>query len=508
MSMNVNSINALTQADAAAAATGANNTSSQVQNAAATSTSASTAKMSQEEIETALESFDIKDASKYSQEVNEAKLQDLTEEKEKLQEQAKLIETKIENLSEEIKESVEKIVKEQKQLSEEQKQEAKEIINKQVENFKEKREKGENVTLSDLNGWISSGISKAGFDTEMANLMGELVATDAKTIQMDSMLDSLGSVGKQIAEVDKDICTLNDVIKSQKEAAAAAQAAANQNTRCCDPIGFEKDGKKIEFVVDNDNNDKLSNFGEFLGAEDQFKAMEALDKDGDKKVTAEELEAGNVKLCIDGANNLEDLSDTLGDDFSVDLNSYTKAADDAVHTNGQELLGNFNVNVGGETIQAYSTLDSADYLLNNYKFSDENPNNLAGLTGTTASDEDIAAFVEKFTATNNEYKEQIQGIYKEIGLSEDEVKNVAEMTKNAGEAEAKAFMKEMEAKEKKEAEEAKEEKETTEAEEPKEEAGEPEEEPVETEEPKEEATEAPTEAETEKDEEEKDEEEK
>jgi hypothetical protein len=114
--------------------------------------------------------------------------------------------------------------------------------------------------------------------------------------------------------------------------------------------------------------------------------MQALDVDGDQIVTAAELEAANIKAVKTDANGNQEIvsiTEELGEDFSIDLASYTEGGSHSAVQTGtdhdndgtvdQKLLGTFSMNVNGQSVQGYNTLDDTEWLQENYGLSTATP---------------------------------------------------------------------------------------------------------------------------------------
>ena len=212
--------------------------------------------------------------------------------------------------------------------------------------------------------------------------------------------------------------------------------------------------------------------------------MVALDADGNGSVDKEEMDKAGVKVLVtdkDGNQAMKSLSEAFGDDdVNVDLNSYKEAGEGAKASNGQTLLGNFGINVGDKNYEGYSTLDSAEYLQDNYTFTDENPVNAgvdvagtdnAKAKATNAADakdaevnadptenqaitDDTDKFIEDYTAKLEAFNQQFEQITELLGLDEELIATINELGKAEGEAAANEIIKDAKAKEEKEIEKA------------------------------------------------------
>ena len=399
-------------------------------------------------------------------EANKEKKAELQAQWDALNSSAETIKETVEKLSEEIKTSLDEAIEAQKEITEEEQERVKELVSTQIEQFKKDKEAGKDVKMSDLQANIQAGLQEGGFDEEMSAILSDLVVTNTKMVTMDSLLSELGVINGQMKMLDTEMANLDKVIEEQEK---AAEQAANCNP--CDPIGFKnEDGTTFEFVVDKDGNGELSNFSEFLGSENFFDEMVALDGDGSGDVTNEELNDAGVMVLVKDANGNQELKSIEeafgGEDVNVNLNSYAEAGEGAVAENGQTLLGNFDISVGDDTYEGYSTLDSAEYLLENYTFTDENPNNLTvdGAAGAEDAENiegdaergqitaDIDKFIEEYEAKLTEYEAQFESLTELLGLDEELVATIHEFAETQGAAAAQSIIKEAEAAEAKEAE--------------------------------------------------------
>lgn len=391
-------------------------------------------------------------------EANKEKKAELQAQWDALNSSAETIKETVEKLSEEIKTSLDEAIEAQKEITEEEQERVKELVSTQIEQFKKDKEAGKDVKMSDLQANIKAGLAEGGFDEEMSTILSDLVVTNTKMVTMDSLLDELGVINGQMKMLDTEMANLDKVIEEQEK--AAAEAAANCNP--CDPIGFkDEDGTTYEFVVDKDGNGELSNFSEFLGSENYFEEMEALDADESGNVTNEELNQAGVMVLVKDANGNQELKSIEeafgGEEVNVDLNSYQEAEEGALAENGQTLLGNFDISVGDETFDGYSTLDSAEYLMENYEFTDENPDNL-GVNGAAEDaenvegdaeraqiTEDIDTFIAEYEAKLEEYEAQFESLTELLGLDEELIATIHEFAETQGVAAAQSIIKETEA---------------------------------------------------------------
>ena len=318
----------------------------------------------------------------------------------------------VEQLSGEIEQSISEAVKKQQKLTEEEEKRVQNIIEQEIKQYKTDKEAGKPVTLDTLNAKIQSQMNDSGFDTEMQVIVGNLVLTNSKINQMETLLDELGTVSERINELDGEITDLDDKISGLEDEIKQEEASTKRH----DPIGFEADGKKYEFVVDRDNSNDLTNISEFLGAEDNFNEMIALDMDESGNVDKEELKSAGVKILVTdtqtGEQTLKDIDEVFTDGLSVNLKSYNDLSGQNVQNeDGQTVLGNFEVQLGeDQTIEGYSTLDTDEYLLNNYTFSGENQTAETATADSNEVTKSIEEFLSEYRAKVDEYKEEFDNL--------------------------------------------------------------------------------------------------
>ena len=186
-------------------------------------------------------------------------------------------------------------------------------------------------------------------------------------------------------------------------------------------------------------------------------------KGDDESVSADELKQGNVglvKTVIDKDGNktqtvVNDVTSELGDDFSIDMGSYktdnvthdavnTKVDADGNGTMDQNLLGTFDVNFKGETVEnaGYNTLDDVKYLENEYNITDD----------TSEIEEEVDAmsahekFFELYSTISTQLSDAINSILKNVGLKEQEIEDINNSALIDADNKAQAFMATLQAK--------------------------------------------------------------
>ena len=357
------------------------------------------------------------------------------------------IEDKIEELIDEATEKVEEAEENYETAQEQYQEDAKAVLKDQMKAYvAANKEDGEGMTREQLQQNIANALPNAPQVAEVFNAYAEATGL---LDEVDSLVFDLRGIIEETKTIEDQISSLDNSI----EMAKAAEAAATEASSCCDPIGFEKeDGTKYDFIVDDGAFDSTS---DFLGAEDQWAEMEALDTDGDGIVNNEELKAGNIKMVkteADGTQSIVDVAEEFGEDFSIDLNSYKSAEDGAQYAGidtgdhdgdgaaNQELLGTFSVNLGDgeEAITGYNTLDDTEWLADEYGLS-------AAEAGEEGSQSAYSAELQIHADLATVYEEQVQALreridqgYELFELEEEEMADFddtlkAEADKNANE---------------------------------------------------------------------------
>lgn len=312
-------------------------------------------------------------AGKSSEELEEMKAE-LEDKKAENYDKMGKIEDKIEELIDEATEKVEEAEGEYETAQEQYQEDAKATLKEQMKAYvAANKEDGEGMTREQLQQNIANALPNAPQVAEVFNAYAEATGL---LDEVDSLVFDLRGIIEETKTIEDQISSLDNSIEMAKAAEEAAKS--------CDPIGFEtEDGTKYDFIVDDGAFDSTS---DFLGAEDQWAEMEALDTDGDGIVNNEELKAGNIKMVkteADGTQSVVDVAEEFGEDFSIDLNSYKSAEEGAQYagidagdhdgdgTANQELLGTFGVNLGDgeEAITGYNTLDDTEWLADEYGLS-------------------------------------------------------------------------------------------------------------------------------------------
>lgn len=287
---------------------------------------------------------------------------------------------KILMLQADIEEKIKAAISEIESITEEQKNEANSAVNKRLneyisakgtmsyEDFQKNLESDLSGLASDAGSEISAEVLKiAGAQKDMQTLNGYLTS-------MKSLIDENASLSNEVKSLNSKVSELQEKIK---KIGSGTDGDGNRTGNCdkdcqkTDPIGFENGNIRYDFFVDKDNNEDLSNKQEFLGSDNGFKELINMDGNKDKKIDASELDKNNVKVVVtkaDGRQEIKSASEVFGKNDSIDLSSYNSTNKDI--GNGNQLIGTFNLSMGGNKIEGYQTLDSNEWLDKNYNFTD------------------------------------------------------------------------------------------------------------------------------------------
>ena len=371
---------------------------------------------------------------------NKEKLAKLEEEWNNLNSRAESLKSVIEDLNKTIKENLDEALDKQEKITEEEQERIEKFVDEQIEQFKKDKENGKEVSIEDLKGNIQEGMAQSGFDAEMSNIVSNLVVTDSKMKTMDDLLEELGATNLQMKSLTPEMDELEEKIAEQEAAV--------------DPIGFtDENGNTYEFVIDKDGNNELSNFAEFLGSKNYFDDVKKLDSDKSGVVDTDEMVNAGVMVLVkdkDGNQSLKSIDEAFGSNgISIDVSTYKKAEKDTTADNGQTLLGNFDIKVGDKEYNAYSTLDSADYLKSNYTFTDENPDAVKKGDDEDASDEAAKRaaitkenddFIEEYKKYLEQHQDNFAIALDNLGLNQDLIDGIKEYSEMTGELEAQKII--------------------------------------------------------------------
>lgn len=383
-----------------------------------------------------------------SSEQIQAEIEELEAEKEENIEKMEKIEAEIENLAKSAEQHIMEAAKAQEETVQEHEEETQAVLDENIQAYiNANKEGGEGMTRDELQENIKGAMPNT---PQIADAVAALTAASEEVNEIDSCLGELNKLITDTQLIEDEI----EMKTTEYEAAVEAEEAA----KCCDPIGFtatdsEGNEAQYDFIVDDGSFDSTN---DFLGASGQWNDMTALDTDSDNIVSTAELQAGNIKAVktnADGSQEIVDLAEEFGEDFSIDLSSYQKGGShSAVNTStdsdgdgtaDQTMLGTFNVNANGQTISGYNTLDDTDWLAENYGLSstDETATTDKGLDASQFS-EDLQVhvnFFNTYTEKSELLKEQINDGYESLGLSEEQMNGISETTKKEANEKAQNF---------------------------------------------------------------------
>ena len=403
----------------------------------------------------------------------------------------KLLELNITLLQDEVEADIKAAIEESKEIADDQKEAANDAVKKNLSDYSSS--KGE-MSYKDFQKNLSRDLDEVAgtADSKMASVVLKIVNSERKMATLDRYMTQMGDLMKKgeslTGELKEAQTSLDSLAKTQAE--NPADCEADTDCQRVDPIGFAKEDSHFDFFVDKDGNSDITNENEFLGAENGFDEVKALDTDNDGTVSKQELEEGNIKVVqtnADGTQEIKNVADVLKDGDSIDLKSYEKVGADI--GNGNILQGTFDMNVDGQTLEGYQTLDNINWLDENYEFSDE----VEGKGRFAQGDADMVQaddYTEKlniFTQKQEALRADLDSTYQTLQLDKaeiqseiveissleaktqgDRIKNIFETQKRAEEAKEKEEKVEEEkaaADEKAEADEAKAEEEAKEKEE-------------------------------------------
>ena len=340
--------------------------------------------------------------------------------------QLSILEKNVEALKEEIEELIEQAIDESEEITEDKKEEAKKIVAQELDNYTSaKGAMTYEEFQSNLAGRLDSLDSSS--QSKLSSITIKLLNAESKMSSLNGYLTQMNSLQNTNSLMQEQIGT--KTVEMESLQAQMIEENANCEDDCCqrtDPIGFETDGKKYDFFVDKDDNGLLSNEQEFLGAQDGWQEMAALDTNGDGKVDKSELEESDLKVVVtdeSGKQSVADAADIFGDKDSIDLNSYNELNQEM--DNGNALLGTFGLTFGGEKIEGYNTLDTLDWLDDNYEFSDKDMGiGRFAQSETIVQDDQSSYFAQMISQFNQEYENlelKLEGAWSTIGVSRDEV---------------------------------------------------------------------------------------
>jgi len=138
-----------------------------------------------------------------------------------------------------------------------------------------------------------------------------------------------------------------------------------RNNFFTDPIGFESDGKRYDFVEDENNDNVFNNSNELIGADNGFADLTKYDDNNDGIIDNEELEDLKVLVQNEQTGEHEIVSAKKAGISKIDLSSFQKK--DEIDENGNLLAGEFKLVFNNKEITGSQTYDSEEYLKEHYK---------------------------------------------------------------------------------------------------------------------------------------------
>lgn len=339
----------------------------------------------------------------------------------------------IEVIQKEVEGLIEDAIKESEEIQEDQKGEASRIVREELDKYATGN--GE-ITYDDFQKNVSDKLDTLSGTTNsrLSSVVLKMINAEGKMGVLRGYMDSF----KFLVDSNK---TLSDKVKEIQSAAdQAGEGEAKDVSSRCDPIGFTVNGVKYDFFVDKDADGKLSNEKEFLGANNGWSEMAALDADGDGKVTVAEM--GDMMIVTtdaEGNQVAKKASEVLGENDTVDLNSYKAVNKD--FENGNTLLGTFSMTFNGQEVKdAYNTMDKISWLDENYEFSDKEKGINRFAQGNSQTDDilDYSKELDDFNAKYTELEGKMSEVWNKVGVTRADVyENIQAAESEAAGKEAK-----------------------------------------------------------------------
>ncbi len=337
----------------------------------------------------------------------------------------------IEKLQQEVKIAMEKAISESEDIAEEQKAAASQIVNRELDSYTGSdgsmtyEQFQQNLALK-LDALSSDGNSK------MSDVIRNMMNAESKMDTLKGYVTQMGSLIKENATLSKDVTTKAGNLTELK---AKLSDTDDPDCQKCDPIGFTSGSSRYDFFVDKDSDGDISNEKEFLGAENGWNEMTALDTNGDGQVTKDEM--GDLKMVVtneDGTQSIKNATEIFKDGDSINLTSYNSINQDM--TNGNTMLGTFDLTFNGQNIDdGYNTLDKIDWLDENYDFSDKDKglNRFAKDEFQAQEALDFTDVYAEFEANIEELDTKLTDAWSKVGINRDDVKGkITKMANNDG----------------------------------------------------------------------------
>jgi len=355
------------------------------------------------------------------------------------------IEFNIIQLQDEIEEIIDENIDKSKEIAKEHKEDSKKAVKTRLNEYS-----NSNGSMSydefqaKLKGDLDSIAGSA--DSELAKVVSNMVNAERKMATLSGYLDQIKQLmtdntdlTAQIPEVQQEI----DDITAEQE--AENESATDEDSISTDPIGFTTDSNtRYDLFVDKDGNNDITNEQEFLGAEQGFKELQALDTDGDGSVTKAELASADIKIIqtnSDGTQEIKNAADVFADGDSIELKSYE--AKNYEMSNGNQLLGTFDLTFKNKFLDnaGYQTLDKLGWLDANYEFTEEKEGTGRFADSFTGEVEalDFTENMNKYQAKFDEQQGKLDEIWTNIGIDSNEVRTGLKSALNASQSDAQAI---------------------------------------------------------------------
>ena len=129
-----------------------------------------------------------------------------------------------------------------------------------------------------------------------------------------------------------------------------------------DPIGFETNNVRYDFVEDEDHDGKFDGKDELVGYDDNWADLTKYDADGDGDIEGSELDS--LMMLVNDGKSAKLVSAPEAGIERIDLKSAQDRGE--VDKNGNWLSKVFNIVFKGKNIEATQTFDTEEYLKKNY----------------------------------------------------------------------------------------------------------------------------------------------
>lgn len=380
-------------------------------------------------------------------------IEKLEEERDKNVEKMEKIQDEIEILADEICANIQAAAAAQESAVKENEEQSQEVVDEQLRAYIEaNKEGGEGMTQEQLQQNIKDAFPGA---PNIGDALAAALKANEQIADVDGLLGELNTLILDTRTIEDELNEKTKLLDAEVEVPVEETEEQTDGKKCCDPIGFVSNDVEYNFFTDKDGDGALSETNEFLGSENQWAEMSALDTDADGSVNIEELVANGVKLQgSDGStlSTVEEYTNAFGENFSIDLNSYEEGGEhsaidttkdtDNDGTVDQELLGTFTVNANDAEITGYNTLDDVDWLSENYG---------VAISEEAEADQDVTKqynaadmfeeYYEMAVERNEEAKEKLAEIEKNIGFESETVSEFKSLIAEESKAVAASYVK-------------------------------------------------------------------